>query len=137
LAGDGKQQQRVECPGLAILPGQEAVGRQNDQNADPHHQHAEEGGETIHHQHAAKGRAGAGGAGDGSGDSGNQSQQGQMAEQRRRAPFHQRIEHHDQRAGDDQQDFRQKAQNVGGGGHGASGHGSPPPDGEAPPGRAR
>ena len=55
---DREQQQRVIFAGLGVLAVEVAVGREHGQDADRDHQHAEERGEAIHHQHAGERRAG-------------------------------------------------------------------------------
>ena len=54
LSRDREQQQRVIFAGLGALPRQETVRREDGQDAHRDHQHPEERGEAIHHEHAAE-----------------------------------------------------------------------------------
>ena len=112
LPGDREQQQRVVFAGLGILPREETVGREDGQDTDRDHQHAEEGGEAIHHQHAAERRSADGEGVHAGAESGQQGEQADVAEGIGRALVDQRIEHHEQGAHDGENDFGEEAQGV-------------------------
>ena len=95
-----EEQQRVVFAGLGVLAVEEAVGRQDGEHADADHQHAEESGESIDHQHAAEGRAILRAGVDCRAQGGGQSQQAEVAEEVRGTLVEHRVEHHQQGAED-------------------------------------